>query len=413
MAGILWYVLRRTRLGLQMRAVVDRPDLAALRGVDDGRTSAVAWTIGTVLAGLAGVVGAPVLQSLRIEVFNLAMFVAAAAVVLGRLKSVPLAFVGGILLGVLQAWVFSYLPDDLTSKLPGIPNAVPFILLFAGLLWLARDRSRRGGVVSTQPPPTNWTSDLPKWRVALPWGIAIALFIVWVSFILNNFWLGRFAIGLSYAVVFMSFVIVTGQGGMVSLAQASFVTVASMLAGRLMVQSGWPWLLALVAGVAVAMVIGVIVALPALRIGGLPLALATLALGFVGDQVLFQWNWLRKSQSGWLIDKPKFGFIDLNNRKTYIFVMMAILGILAVLITNLRKSASGRSIIAVRNSEPAASTSRPLGAADKAVDFRAERGRGGARRRAGLDAERRHHERELPDWHQPGLAGDGGVVRRA
>ena len=90
-------------------------------------------------------------------------------------------------------------------------NAVPFVLLFVGLLWLARDRTRRGGVVATQTPPTNWTSDLPRWRVGLPWLIAVGLFILWVTFILNNFWLGRFATGLSFAVVFMSFVIVTGQ----------------------------------------------------------------------------------------------------------------------------------------------------------------------------------------------------------
>jgi ABC-type branched-subunit amino acid transport system ATPase component/branched-subunit amino acid ABC-type transport system permease component len=353
----LWYVLRRTRLGLQMRAVVDRPDLAALRGVDDARTSAVAWIIGTVLAGLAGVVGAPILQSLRIDVFNLTMFIAAAAVVLGRLKSVPLAFVGGLSLGVVIAWVYSYLPEGVTKRFPGVANAVPFLLLFVGLLWLARDRSRRGGIVATQTPPINWTSDLPRWRVALPWIIAVGLFVVWVTFILNNFWLGRFATGLSFAVVFMSFVIVTGQGGMVSLAQASFVTVAGMLVGRLTVASGWPWGLALIAGMLAAAAIGTIVALPALRVGGLPLALATLALGFVGDEILFKVKWLRRSQAGWTIKQPKLGPIELSDRRTYIFTMMIILALLALLVRNLHRSASGRTITAVRNSEAAASTS--------------------------------------------------------
>src|SRR5690606_8834427 len=152
-------------------------------------------------------------------------------------------------------------------------------LLFLGLLWLARDRSRLGGVVTSQAPAANWTSDLPRWRVALPWAIAVVLFIVWVWFIFDNFWLGRVAVGLSFAVVFLSFVLVTGHGGMVSLAQASFVTVAAMLAGRLIVMNNWPWGIALVAGMLVAAAIGTLVALPALRVGGLPLALATLALG--------------------------------------------------------------------------------------------------------------------------------------
>jgi ABC-type branched-subunit amino acid transport system ATPase component/ABC-type branched-subunit amino acid transport system permease subunit len=103
--------------------------------------------------------------------------------------------------------------------------------------------------------------------------------------------------------------------------------------------------------------IGTVVALPALRVGGLPLALATLALGFIGDEVLFRWKWLRRSQAGWLIDKPKLGPIDLVDRRTYIFTMMIVLALLALLIRNLHRSASGRTITAVRNSEPAASTS--------------------------------------------------------
>jgi ABC-type branched-subunit amino acid transport system ATPase component/branched-subunit amino acid ABC-type transport system permease component len=356
-AVVLWYIMRRTRLGLRMRAVVDRPDLAALRGVDDARTSAVAWVIGTVLAGLAGVVGAPILQSLRIEVFTLTMFIAAAAVVFGRLRSVPLAYLGGLLLGVVQAWVSSYVPDSITKEIPGISNAVPFILLFAGLLWLARDRSRLGGVVTAQAPTADWTSDLPRWRVALPWVVAVGLFVIWTLYIFDNFWLGRMSIGLAFAVVFLSYVLVTGQGGMVSLAQAAFVTVAAMLVGRLMVMSGWPWGVALIAGVLAATVIGTIVALPALRVGGLPLALATLALGFVGDEILFKWNWLRRSQSGWLISQPKIGPFDLSDRRTFIFTMMIVIAVIVVVLRNLKGSASGREITAVRNSEPAASTS--------------------------------------------------------
>lgn len=356
-AAVLWFILRHTRLGLQMRAVVDRPDLAALRGVDDRRTSAVAWVIGTVLAGLAGVFGAPILQSLRVDVFNLAMFTAAAAAVLGRLRSVPLAYLGGLLLGIVQAWVSSYMPDSVIEEIPGIANAVPFILLFAGLLWLARDRSRLGGVVTTQAPAPDWTSDLPRWRVALPWAIAVGIFVIWVLYILDNFWLGRMAVAMSFAVVFLSYVVVTGHGGMVSLAQASFVTVAAMLVGRLTVMSGWPWGLALIVGMLAAAAIGAIVALPALRVGGLPLALATLALGFVGDEVLFRWSWLRRSQAGWLISQPKLGPFDFSDRRTFIFAMAIVIALLMLLLHNLQRSASGREITAVRNSEPAAAMS--------------------------------------------------------
>ena len=358
-AVILWYILRHTRLGLQMRAVVDKPELASLRGVDDGRTSAVAWVLGTMLAGLAGVVGAPVINTLDVNAFNIAMFIAAAAVVLGGLRSVPWAFAGGLLLGIAQNLVGRYAPDTITSNIPGFRNSVPFVLLLVGLLVISRNKNRRGGSVVSQPPPVRWTDDLSVWRVRTPWVIAVVLFFIWAMWVVNSAWQGLFASGLALGVVFMSFVIVSGQGGMVSLAQATFVALAAFMTGRMMIVYHWPWILALVVGVLVSTALGVLVALPALRLGGLPLALATLALGFLGDEVLFKWDWLRRNQAGWDYRKeiPKIGSIDFRHERTAIIALMIICGLLALLIFNLQKSASGRAITAVRNSEPAAATS--------------------------------------------------------
>jgi branched-subunit amino acid ABC-type transport system permease component/ABC-type branched-subunit amino acid transport system ATPase component len=353
----LWALMRHTPLGLRMRAVVDRPDLAALRGVDERRTSAAAWVIGTTLAGLAGVVGAPVINSLQEASFNLVMFIAAAAVVLGGMRSIPLAFAGGLLIGVLESLVRRY--ATFASDINGFNNAVPFVLLLVGLVLLARDRGRRGGSVVAQPPPVDWTDDLPVWRRRLPWIVAVALFFLWTFVFLRDsqYWLGNFATGLAFGVVFLSFVIVTGQGGMVSLAQAAFVMIASLTAGRVLSEHGLPWGVALVVGTLVAVVLGVIVALPALRLGGLPLALATLALGFIGDRVLFKWDWLRNYQSGWRIRRPVIGPFDLSDRTSMIVFLALVIAALTWMIHNLGRSASGRSITAVRNSEPAAVTS--------------------------------------------------------
>jgi ABC-type branched-subunit amino acid transport system ATPase component/ABC-type branched-subunit amino acid transport system permease subunit len=339
-----------------MRAVVDKPELASMRGVDDGRTSAAAWIIGTVLAGAAGVIGAPTL-GLQPQPFTLAMFVAAAAVVLGGLRSIPLAFAGGMVLGMAESLVRKY--ATFAKDINGFYNSVPFLLLLVGLVFLARDRGRRGGSVSAQPPPVDWTDDLPTWRKNLPWVLAIVAFFVWTLVFLRNneAWLGNFATGLSLAVVFLSFVIVTGRGGMVSLAQAAFVAAASFTAGKVMVEHGWPWFPALVLGTVVAMLLGVIVSLPALRLGGLPLALATLALGFLGDLVLFKWNWLREGQSGWKIARPELFGINLADRTSMIIFLSVVIAVITWLIHNLNRSASGRAIIAVRNSEPAAATS--------------------------------------------------------
>ena len=91
----LWLMFK-SRLGLEMRAVRDRRELALLRGVNERRTTLASAVIGSVLAGLAGLAGAPILSALNVGVFTLALVVAAAAVVLGRFNSPPWTFAGGL-----------------------------------------------------------------------------------------------------------------------------------------------------------------------------------------------------------------------------------------------------------------------------------------------------------------------------
>ena len=115
---------------------------------------------------------------------------------------------------------------------------------------------------------------------------------------------------------------------------------------------------ALLGGVAFAVLLGVVVAAPALRLGGLSLALATLAIGLVADNVLFQWSWLAGPlQQGWAIPQPTIGPFHLSDDKTMAVVLAIIVIVVTLLIPNLQKSASGRMMSAVRTSESAASTS--------------------------------------------------------
>jgi ABC-type branched-subunit amino acid transport system ATPase component/branched-subunit amino acid ABC-type transport system permease component len=354
-AVALWILMRHTTLGLKMRAVVDRPTLASTRGINERTTSRYAWVIGTMLAALAGVVGAPIIGSLLPAGFITVMFVATAAAVLGGLRSIPLAFVGGLLLGIAENLVVGYV--SIAKTISGFNSAVPFALLLLGLVVMARERSRRGGSTADEAPPPDYLADLPWWRRALPWTLAVAFLIVYILFLANDFWVGVMASGLTLSLIFLSFVVVTGMGGMVSLAQGTFVLVAALTTGLLMNRYEWAMLPAIIVGVGVAVILGVIVALPALRLGGLPFALATLALAFLGDQVLFQWNFLRNMQSGWTIPRPVIGPFDLNNNKTFAMFVLILVGLTALLIRNLRRSSWGRAIAATRSSEIAANTS--------------------------------------------------------
>ena len=320
----LWVLLRRTSLGLQMRAVVDRAELA--RDARRERTDDV-----TLRLGHRHDAGGPRRRRRRAdrrfarpERVHRVTFVAAAAAVLGGLRSIPLAFVGGLLLGVAENLVAGYV--NFAKDISGFNSSVPFILLLVGLVIMARDRSRRGGSTAEETPPPDYLADLPLWRRALPWTVAIAFLIVYVQVLANDFWVGVIATGLTLSLIFLSFVVVTGLGGMVSLAQGTFVLAAALTTGMLVNRYEWSFLPAILVGVGVTVLLGVVVALPALRLGGLPLALATLALAFLGDQVLFQWNWLRNLQSGWAIPRPVIGPFDMNNNKTFAMFMLILVG---------------------------------------------------------------------------------------
>lgn len=354
-AAALWFLVRRTRLGLQMRAVVDRPALATLRGVDLTRTSRTAWAIGMVLSALAGVVAAPVVGSVMTSPFLTLAFIGAAAAVFGGLKSVPVAFAGGLVLGVAQNMAAGYLP--FTQDIVGFSTAVPFILLLAALLFINQDRKRRAGSVSEDVKPLDYLAHLSPLRRRLPWTIATVALLGYIFLLANQFWLGVITTGLALSIIFLSFVVVTGVGGMVNLAQAAFVNAAGLTTGLLGAHFGWPFLPAMIVGVLASVLVGIVVALPALRLGGLYLALATLALGFILDNVLFGWRWFTNGPNGWQLSPPAFGPINLSDRRSMAVVLLIIVLLVVLLIHNLQRSATGRRITAVRSSSVAASTS--------------------------------------------------------
>ncbi|MFD9335434.1 ATP-binding cassette domain-containing protein [Streptomyces sp. NPDC060028] len=351
-AVALWVLMRHTRLGLLLRAAVDNRPLTELRGISADRLSSVAWMIASGLAGLAGVLATPLL-GLSAHDFTLFLFVSATAAVIGRFASVPLAFAGGLGLGVLQnlAVGYAHFADGIT----GFRTAVPFLILFAGLLVLTR-RARTAGTAAADAPSVDHLAGA-TW--ARRWGVwAGAAVLLGTSFytVTTPFWSGLLAQGLALALVFMSFTVVTGLGAMVSLAQGTFVTGAALVAGLLM-SRGWPFVAAAAVGTCVAAVLGALVALPALRLGGRSLALATLALAFLADQVLFQMRWLRNGDSGWSVPRPVFGPVDLSDDRALGVALVVLVAVVAAGLSALRNSPTGRAMLAVRSAPAAAMAS--------------------------------------------------------
>ncbi|MFE6954884.1 ATP-binding cassette domain-containing protein [Streptomyces sp. NPDC057696] len=348
----LWILMRHTTLGLRLRAAVDNRSLVELRGMSADRLSTVAWMLSSGLAGLAGVLATPLL-GLSAHDFTLFLFVSATAAVLGRFASVPLAFAGGLGLGVLQNLVAGY--SSFAERITGFRTAVPFLILFAGLLLLTR-RQRTAGTAAADAPPVDYLAGRPWARKWGPWAVAAVLLGAAFYTVTTPFWSGILAQGLALSLVFVSFTVVTGLGAMVSLAQATFVTGAALVAGLLM-SHGWPFIAAALVGTCVAAVLGALVALPALRLGGRTLALATLALAFLADQVLFQMGWLRNGDSGWEIPRPVFGPVDLSDDRAMGVAMVVLCAAAVAALGALRSSPSGRAMLAVRSAPAAAMAS--------------------------------------------------------
>ncbi|MFE9632570.1 ATP-binding cassette domain-containing protein [Streptomyces sp. NPDC006463] len=351
-AVALWVLMRHTRLGLRLRAAVDNRSLTELRGISADRLSSVAWMIASALAGLAGVLATPLL-GLSAHDFTLFLFVSATAAVIGRFASVPLAFAGGLGLGVLQNLVAGY--ASFAEGITGFRTAVPFLILFGGLLVLTR-RARTAGVAAVDEPPVDHLAGASWGRRWGVWAGGAGLLCVAFYTVTTPFWSGLLAQGLAVALVFMSFTVVTGLGAMVSLAQGTFVTGAALVAGLLM-SRGWPFVAALAVGTCAAALLGALVALPALRLGGRSLALATLALAFLADQVLFQLRWLRNGDSGWPVPRPVFGPVDLSDDRALGVALVVLVAVVAAGLSALRSSPSGRAMLAVRSAPAAAMAS--------------------------------------------------------
>src|SRR5262249_20714071 len=142
-----------------------------------------------------------------------------------------IAFVAGLLLGIIQNLVAGY--ADFARNIPGFGASVPAILLLVVLVVLGRERVRVAGSVNTDVASPDYFSDIPIWRRFLPWTVAIVFLIAYVFWIGSTYWVGIVTQGLAFGLIFLSFVVVTGLGGMVSLAQAAFVTLAGLTAGVL------------------------------------------------------------------------------------------------------------------------------------------------------------------------------------
>jgi branched-chain amino acid transport system permease protein len=356
-AVALTALIRFTPLGLSIRATVDSPRVAGISGINTSSVTAISWMVGTMLAGLAGVLLMPILGLADIQ-FTLLLVASLGAVVIARMTSLPLAFGGALLIGLLQEVSREWLPDSgVLAK--GFRPSIPFIVMLVFLLayqGLQRERFDVDTSATGQDRPEAPAPPPPRgWRAAVgPVFVAGALLSVplWLS----DFWIGVVSQGMGLAILFLTFTIVTGEGGMVSLGQMTLAGIGGFTAAKLATDSGWPIGLALLVGAVVAVPVGMVVAGLSLRLGGLYLALATLAFSQLVENLVFAREDFDNFGTGVEISRPEFFGINFDDATPFYLLLVVAFCAVALLVLNLRRGTSGLVFASMRSSEPASAT---------------------------------------------------------
>jgi ABC-type branched-subunit amino acid transport system permease subunit len=362
-ALLLSLMFHFTQSGLRMRAMAESPRMVALAGVNAEAVGMASWMLSSFLAGLSGVLLAPVFGGLQSMNFTELLVAAVAAAAAGSLRSLPYTFLGGLLLGVGEEILGGYLPSGQILS-SGLRPAFPFVVLLGLLLFLPGLRRRWGRTddplagVDAPPAPLASAVSGPLLRRASRGTIALLVggFVVSALTWISGSWVFTLTEALVFAIVFLSIVLLTGMSGQISLCQASFAGVGAFTAGQLAVNFHVSILIGLVIGGLASAAVGVVVALPALRLGGLALALATLAFGLLADNIAFQYSWSGNGQTGITVPRPQLGSINFTSDRPYFVLVCIVLGLCIAVVTAIARGTTGRQLAALRGSELAAAS---------------------------------------------------------
>ncbi len=349
-ALVLRVVLFRTRAGVTMRATVDDRPLVTLNGGKPDTSAMLAWAIGCSLAALAGILAAPD-QGLS-PVLALLIVNAYAAAVIGRLRSLPMTFVGAVILGLADAYGTGYINLQ-NDYLNGFRAAIPIIILFVVLIALPQSRLRGHSAARTRERlPT------PSWRGSVVACIALLTATAVIASMVTDANALTLSRVFGIAVIALSLVPLVGYGGHISLCQMSFAGIGAVTMAHLGASGSPVGLLwaALIAGA-----VGAVVALPTLRLSGIYLALATGAFAVVLDSWLFN---LPKFNVGPVdvrlfelgsvpVPRLHIPFVEPSSEKAELVVLAAVFCLCALVVVAIRRSSFGERLLAIKDS-PAA-----------------------------------------------------------
>ena len=346
-------LLRRTDLGVAIRAAAELPDRAASLGVPVRSVHTVVWALAAFLAFLAlflraGVIGLPVGGSLGFSLLLRAL----AALMIGRLTHLPTVLASSVALGVLHQGV------DWNQDSSLVGDTIMAAVIVVALL-VRRDRGDRGEVDLGMSSAVGEIRRIPAaiaertgFRL-LRWSAisAVAGVSLWLPHVLGVQNVLRLSFLHLYTIVLVSMVVLTGWAGQLSRGHMAFVAVGAVTGAVLSQELGADLLLAVLGAGVAGVVASLVVGLPALRLRGLYLAVTSLAFAVATTSYLLNprfFDWIPTDR---VERHPLLGRIDWTSSFAMYHVSLLAVVVAFIAVSGLRHSRTGRVLLALRDNE--------------------------------------------------------------
>ncbi|HVA73498.1 MAG TPA: branched-chain amino acid ABC transporter permease/ATP-binding protein [Acidimicrobiales bacterium] len=363
-AAVLYWFFRSVRLGVVMRGVVDNPDLVSMSGDDPVLVRRWAWVIGTVFAAVAGLMLAPALPVDGVTLPT-AIFATFGAAAIGYFTSLPWTFVGGLVVGIATAILDKY--SARAVWIGGFAPALPFVILFLVLIVTPRARLATRRFSAQRRTRVSYHAPL---RVRLVTGaVAVALLAMVPSMQAGK--IAMWSNALITMILFLSLGLLVRRSGQISLCQFAFAAVGAAAFGHI-ASAHVPWLFALILATLVAVPVGALIAIPAIRVSGVFLALATLGFGILMEQALYTRSFLFGDTTlGTNDPRPHisvFG-LDLSSDKGFYYLLLLIVVLVVLVYSAIGSGRLGRLLEGMADSELALETNGASSSTLKVIVF--------------------------------------------
>lgn len=348
-------VLRLTDTGVAIRAAADRTDRASMLGIPVRRLEAQVWVLAAVLAYVsvvltAGVASLPFGLGLGLSVVLRAL----TAMVIGRMTHLVVIAVTSVTLGILEAGVRWNMGDaTLVSPFLAALIVIALLLQRRGATRADRDDSSAWGATGEVRPVPPVLARLPEVRLTrLVLVVATGLLVLGLPPLLGTNGQLKAGVIVVFATIGTSVVVLTGWAGQVSLGQMAFVGVGAAIGAWATVEQGWDPLAAMLLAGPIGAVVAVLVGLPALRLRGLYLAVTTLALSLAASEWIFSNRAVDWIPEGSFLRPELLHRISLDSPLRLYYFALVVLALAVLALRGVRRSRTGRVLIALRDNEP-------------------------------------------------------------